>query len=202
MKIGWIGLGISAWMLLALSTAPLRSHAQLRDSSRTAIQIGVLRNTVDPFTLGSASVERNILPRTSIVSSLGINPFSQKGYIFPVWRFYWQVSMEARYYFALRRGLHLSGFYAGVSAAFTHKGFYYDHSWDKFGRERYFAIGPLVGYQHVFPHRLLLGAGFSTVFYPKATEEWFDPQGNLTGRSIWPAGYTFNTFLRIGITFK
>jgi hypothetical protein len=187
-------------LLLAWCWIPVLGSAQLKDSSRTAIHLGFLRNTVDPFSEATVSVERNVWRRISLLASLGINPTSEKGYIFPIWRFYWQVSVEGRYYFALRRNYLMSGFYAGLYLCHDNKSFYYDNTWNPYYHEYFSSLGPLIGYQHAFGHRIRAGWGFTTVFYPKQYADSYDPQGHLVGRTVWPANYTFYTFLRIGIT--
>lgn len=187
-------------LMLLMSWLPMIGAAQLKDSSRTAIHVGILRNTVDPFTEGTASVERSIWKRSSVLATLGINPITRKGVIHPIWQLYWHASVEVRYYYALRRRYLMSGFYVGVYACYNHKAYYYDHTWNTYMRETTLSAGPLIGYQHALGHRVRASWGFTTVFYPNQHESFYNDQGQLVGRWVWPANYTFYTYLRIGIT--
>lgn len=146
-------------------------------------------------------MERNLLPRISVLASLGINPITRRrGSIFPVWQFFWHASAEARYYYALRRKYLMSGFFAGLYACYNHKGLYFNGTRNTFAREYSSSVGPLIGYQHAFGQRVRASWGFMTVFYAKEYVDYFNAQGHLVGRTVWPANYTFYTYLRIGFT--
>jgi hypothetical protein len=187
-------------LFLAISWLPMIGAAQLKDSSRTAIHLGILRNTVDPFSAGTISGERNVIERVSLIASIGINPVSRKDYIVPLWRFNWHISAEGRYFFALRRKFYMSGFFTGAFLAYDHKALYFRNTSQPYLRTYWTSLGPLIGYQHAFGSRLRASWGFTTTFYRKLYSEVFDEEGHLVGRSVWPFDYTFYTYLRIGIT--
>ncbi len=185
-------------MALAISCLPNLSRGQLRDSSRTAIYIGLVNNLTYDKADYQAIVERNLSKRVSALGSYGFNPISQPGSSY-LWRFSWTVAAEGRYYFAVRNRFLMSGAYAGIYACHDRLGFFFDHTTQPRIKSHWTSIGPTLGYQQVLWRRLQLNAGIMFLFFQREVEKSYNRQGDLTRRKIYPANYSYNYHISIGI---
>lgn len=188
-------------MLLALSTAPLRSHAQLRDSSRNAIHLGLLRQTYHPFTEVTGTYERALWKHQSISATLGIGDLDGIGAGSPYWELYLHSAVELREYFALRRKSTMSGLFLGINASYDRLGALYDHSFQAYLINQWVAAGPTLGYQLAFHKHFRASSALRLAFYPQDRTDYYAPDGAHIGRSTWPGSYYFYLYFRIGYTF-
>lgn len=177
---------------------PLAAMGQLRDSSRTAVNVGWVNNLTYGKLDYAATIERSVAPRISCLGSLGFNPFSRPGN-YGFWRFSWTVAAEGRYYFAARNRLLNSGAYAGAYACHDRLGYFRDHTIRPSVRSRWTSIGPTIGYQQVFFQKVQVSAGIMFLFFPRETLLLYDSQGNLRRKSFYGPDYSYNYHLSIGI---
>lgn len=184
----WVSLGLKADLV-----------AQgVDDSKGLGIKLGMLYCPSDPFHYWTGTVEKALGQRFSVQGSVGLNPFSvsdAKVYS----RFFWHLSMEARYYFALRGPERLSGFFIGPLISTDRRYGFYRGQGGKAYRYYWNTIGLGIGYQHIFPKRIILDGGISVIFPDRLINERYDRAGKLLGRSVWPIRYNFYGFLRVGI---
>lgn len=133
----------------------ITSFAQHR---RNSIKIGILR-TSQGYNIGLASFERSIGERFSIQPEFGFRTWrSIEGTSWDRLNAF-HFGIEGRCYFALRRGMRLSGFYAGPHASFDRMFWYEQGVAFSLVRRYWSMVGVSFGYQHAFGKHFGIDAG-------------------------------------------
>lgn len=174
------------------------STAQLRDSSQNGIGIALITNAGE-VTVPIFSYERLLKPRLSVVASIGATP-PKKG-INGISFLHYHLSIEARYYFALRRDLPMSGFFVGPYTSFTESYAWYREVNRKATRDYFSSIGVNVGYQQLFWQRFRISGELMLAYPGKFVSEQWDQWGLRRSRFEWKAWRTWFASISIGYSF-
>ncbi len=173
----------------------------MKDSSKVALQLGLYRNHYHPFSELTIAYERALkFPRISVLVAVGINPISRKDWTLPLWRFNWSVRTELHYFFAMRRGMTLSGFFAGALVSFDHAGYYFDGTTSPNLTGEWLSFGPTIGYQHRITDRILIGYNFATGITPFYITKVYDQPQQLSNRYRSGFGWQYYSFIKLGFT--
>lgn len=167
------------------------------DSTRNLLKIGTIGEGSGPFTM-AAAFERSIGTRLGIQGSLGVNPVYGNGPGF--WPLVLHLSVEARYYFALRRDRLMSGFHVGPYLHHERLALYYNSSSVPYARSYWSGIGLALGYQHAFGDQFRIGTSLVYSYGPKFISEGFTKERRLLFRNVWLHNRAVYLSVFIGLT--
>ncbi|MEM6273568.1 MAG: DUF3575 domain-containing protein [Bacteroidota bacterium] len=187
------------FIAITIATAfSLALKAQLRDSSQNGIGIALITNAGE-VTVPIISYERLLKPRLSAVASIGAAP-PKKG-INGISFLHYHLSLEARYYFALRRDSPMSGFFVGPYASFTESYSWYRDVNRKAIRRYLSSIGIGAGYQQLIRERIRISGEIILAYPGKIISERWDRQGFRRARFEWEAWRTWYASISVGYSF-
>jgi hypothetical protein len=173
-------------------------HGQLRDSSRNGLMLGILQNADGNGNL-TVTYERSIFDHISGLVTIGSvlpkNGINQIKFT----RFH--LSLEGRYYFALRRNLPMSGFFVGPYISYSESYAWYADLKKTAFRDYYSTIGIGLGYQQLFWNRFRICGEIMPAYPGKFISEGWDRNGFRRYRDEWPAWRTWFAQFSIGFSF-
>ncbi len=163
----------------------------------TNIKVGYLRCNHGE-NLFSISAERQLFQNLSAELKFGGNPFlGNKSSTNDIFDFHFSAS--ARYFFALRRDMALSGFYTGAFYGVDRLNFYGPKFSPKTGFFKSSTLGTQLGYQHRIGSRFVVDGGLQLGYHLKSRYIENDANGNFQEEYKMGNGFSGNLHLAFGV---
>lgn len=143
--------------------------------------------------------------RAVVLGSLGLNPGE------PFWREpitflraigALHLSVELRWYVAMRREKDMSGLFVGPAAVHEIWIYSHDHPLVDYSIGSYTSIGLTLGYEHAFGERARLSFGVVPAFPKLMNINWYASNEGSVDRVTRFEGYNLQTFARFGWVLK